>query len=264
MEVKKVMSTEQFYSHSNVLKKVISALPRTSRALEFGCGTGENCSTKLLSDNFLFLTSIEMNSKEWYEKIKSSFELDNLIYCPGAFEWKKLELLSDFYSLIFVDGHEDSRWDCVNWAFDRTDIIVVHDTEEKLYQWNKIIMPIGWSRIDVVSERPWSTVFTKVKDVEKVLIESDFTIVLNGKYFNKFIKKIPGSVAWVTRCGPEAFTVYKNEFATHLTMLEKGMNSYWFCNFPLSEEHKKAELAPIEQHHNLDISKWVPYDCIYG
>jgi hypothetical protein len=36
-------------------------------------------------------------------------------------------------------------------------------------------------------------------------------------------------------------------------MLEKGMNSYWFCNFPLSEEHKKAELAPIEQYHNLDM-----------
>jgi hypothetical protein len=253
---KEIDMQEHYGSHLAVLKKVISAIPCSSSCLEFGPGSH---STKLLSDKFMFLTSIEMNSSEWFNKINKEKKLiDKLFYCPGPTAWQNLNL-SDYYDLIFVDGHEDSRPDCVNWAFKHTDVIVVHDTEEPLYKWGKIEQPDGWSRIDVVSERPWTTVFYTDDAIEHAFtLDSDFTIVLNGRYFNKDINKIPGSIAWVTRLGVDAFRNYKNEFKVHQEMLEKGIKSFWFCNFPLTDEYAKAELSPIETYHNLDLSRWLP------
>lgn len=126
--------------------------------LEFGCGL---FSTRKFVECGCKVTSIEMQSREWFDRVKAALPTVDLHLALGAMEWKKLiPELADRYDMIFVDGHKDSRPDCMTWAKDRTDLIVAHDTEHPVYQWERADMR-GFSVqvFDVV--RPWTTVWTR-------------------------------------------------------------------------------------------------------
>lgn len=148
-------------SHLDVLKKIIAVKP-TPTVLEFGCGM---YSTPLLYENCREITCIEMQNESWYEKMKSYLEQQNepdkwLIHCMiGPLAYRNLNL-NDWYSLIMVDGHGDSRWQVINDMFSKTDLMVVHDTEEPGYQWEKVEMPKNWMWKDFKEYKTWTAIVT--------------------------------------------------------------------------------------------------------
>jgi hypothetical protein len=74
-------------------------------------------------------------------------------------DWQK-EPLEDWYDAIFVDGHGDSRPECLEWAKSHTDLIVAHDTEHPYYGWDRADMS-GFNKKVHDELSPWTTVWTR-------------------------------------------------------------------------------------------------------
>jgi hypothetical protein len=148
-------------SHLPALRWVFSK-QKINTVFEFGCG---NHSTDLFVTTCNKVESYEMQSEQWYKDIlakykeKSNFILKFMLGPDLAIEHLKQQTAK--YDLIFVDGHGETRWKAVNIAFDKTDLIVVHDTEEGGYQWWKIEQPQNWTRIEVKIFPVWTTIFFK-------------------------------------------------------------------------------------------------------
>lgn len=157
-----------YSTHIPVLKKAIEVVPHSS-CLEFGTGL---YSTKLLAESFNLCTSIEMQSEEWFNKVKDNFPYVDIRCYIGPFAWKDKFKPDPYYDLIFVDGHGDSRWDCINWAYDYTNIIVIHDTEEPGYHLERVRRPLGWGKVDFTILRPWTSILFNLS----VYKASDFNV----------------------------------------------------------------------------------------
>lgn len=120
-------------THLPVFEKLFEKYP-IKTVLEFGCG---EFSTSFFIQHASYVTAIEMQSEDWYKRVKKAHPSVDLRLALGPFKWKEQPLMSH-YDLIFVDGHGDSRPECINWAQDRTDIIVAHDTEHPYYRWELV------------------------------------------------------------------------------------------------------------------------------
>lgn len=148
------------YSHVPVIETIF-ALFDIQTVLEFGMGFG---STPFFVKHSKHVTSIEMNSGEWYTKMCTELkEYDNFIpvLCLGEFEYKKLAL-REWYDFVFVDGHGDSRWSVINDMFEKTNLMVAHDTETTTYKWDQVKLPSGWKWIDLKFANTWSSIIMKV------------------------------------------------------------------------------------------------------
>ena len=124
--------------------------------LEFGCGL---FSTQKFVDQGCEVTSIEMQHQEWFDRVKLAIPGVNLLLALGPFEWRNLPLEAR-YDAIFVDGHGDSRPECLMWAKDHTDLIVSHDTEHGYYGWERADMS-GFKETVHDDLSPWTTVWVK-------------------------------------------------------------------------------------------------------
>ena len=124
--------------------------------LEFGCGL---YSTKFFKDMGCSLTSIEMQHEAWRDRVLGLLPDADIRLALGAMEWQKLPL-KDRYDLIFVDGHADSRPECLMWAKDHTDLIVAHDTEHNYYMWDRADMS-GFDKTVHDELSPWTTVWRR-------------------------------------------------------------------------------------------------------
>ncbi len=146
-------------THLPILRALL-ADGSVKRVLEFGCGL---YSTPLFLEHGCDLTSVEMQSAEWYERVKAA--------CPDAQQWELWMALGpdaweqlpleDDYDLIFVDGHGDSRPECLMWAKDYAPLIVAHDTEHDYYQWDRADMS-GYAAEVHKETPPWTTVWRRV------------------------------------------------------------------------------------------------------
>lgn len=140
-------------THLPILRSLLSG-GKIKKVLEFGCG---HFSTRTFLEAGCELTSIEMQNESWFNEMKEGHP--DIRLCLGPFDWRK-EALADRYDLIFVDGHGDSRWDCLIWAKDHTDLIVAHDTEHPYYCWHKADMS-GFTETVHKIEPPWTTVWVR-------------------------------------------------------------------------------------------------------
>lgn len=142
-------------THLTVWQALFDQYP-INTVLEFGCGL---YSTTEFLKRGCDLTSIEMQSEDWFSSIKREHPKLDLRLSLGPMEWMK-EPLKDRYDLIFVDGHGDSRPECMMWARDRANIIVAHDTEHPYYGWERANMD-GFIKTVHSGEGPWTTVWVK-------------------------------------------------------------------------------------------------------
>lgn len=129
---------------------------------EFGMG---EFSTGLFADNCEEVYAHEMQSEEWFQKMRIKLgNLDNVnLFCTVG-PWDAihhLETLNRHFDMIFVDGHGDSRWAAINMASRYTNIIVTHDTETSTYNWERVQLDESWTRIDYKGLNPWTTVWIK-------------------------------------------------------------------------------------------------------
>lgn len=142
-------------THLPILKQLFKN-HKIFKVLEFGCG---DFSTGLFYNSGCSLTSVEMQHKEWYDRILGKFPGIDLRLALGPLTWEN-EPLDKRYDLIFVDGHGDSRPECMMWAKDHTDLIVAHDTEHPYYGWERADMT-GFKKTVHDDIHPSTTVWNK-------------------------------------------------------------------------------------------------------
>jgi hypothetical protein len=136
-----------------------------NRAFEFGMN---RYSTNLLSDRFKNIISVEMNDQNWYEEMREvqfppHVDLQIALGKKSAIDI--LKSIDGKLSCVIVDGHSDNRWECINASFDKTDIIIAHDTEIHSYNWDLVKKPKEFLWIDIKEYNPWTSVLTTNKDL---------------------------------------------------------------------------------------------------
>jgi len=152
---------DRYSTHLPILKQLVKK-ENIKTVFEFGTGF---YSTGLFCKNCDFVVACEMQSEEWYNKVKHKFkEKENLsLHCMVGPN-KSIDYLLNLnrnFDLIFVDGHGDTRWQAINEASKFTKLIVSHDTETPSYQWHRINLDNSWIRKDYKDLDPWTTVWSK-------------------------------------------------------------------------------------------------------
>lgn len=132
---------------------------------EFGTGL---FSTPFFCGNSQKVIAVEMQDHNWFIKVKEELKTFNnltmhsMLGPTSAIEYfKQLDMTFD---LVFVDGHGDSRPECIQEAFKKSKIIVTHDTEEPMYGWTRIKKPDNFTYTVYKSLIPWTSVWEKVGD----------------------------------------------------------------------------------------------------
>jgi len=168
MSLPVITELNNYNTHIPILEFIFNNI-ETDNIFEYGMGS---YSTPLFSKKFKNVIAVEMQDESWYEKIKSENLGPNVnLYCLLG-EKKPIEFfrsLDTKFSCVFVDGHGGNRWECINEAFNKTDIIVAHDTETPGYNWNLVKLDDNYTWIDVINYNPWTSVITNNSElIEKI------------------------------------------------------------------------------------------------
>jgi hypothetical protein len=117
--------------------------------IEFGLG---NYSTPFFLVNCCKVISIEMQEESWFNNILNKLGKNEnwhpyLSLGPDA--WKHdIPLDTANADFVFVDGHLESRTDCVNRMFAaNVPLIAAHDTECNVYRWENIYKPAHYRKL---------------------------------------------------------------------------------------------------------------------
>ncbi|UCC20630.1 MAG: hypothetical protein JSV62_04900 [Promethearchaeota archaeon] len=151
---------DNYTTHLPVFEKLFKQ-KSYSKILEFGLGFG---STPYLLKNCDSLTSIEMQSEDWYYKVYESLKNEKKwrsYVNIGPFDFMNNKVINESYDLVFVDGHGDSRPEVINYFFDKCDTILTHDFETAGYRWHLINQPSKYIRIVYDKLNPHTAIFTK-------------------------------------------------------------------------------------------------------
>jgi hypothetical protein len=131
--------------------------------LEFGMGN--NSTPFLVKKCQSSVISIEMQQTVWYETMVSQDLFNNKKWSPilclgphAIFENK--DIMNRSYDLVFVDGHGDSRPECINHFFGKSNIIVAHDVEAECYRWNLVNLPEDYRKFYYSKLDPATAVYS--------------------------------------------------------------------------------------------------------
>jgi hypothetical protein len=151
---------DAYGTHLPILKSVSEQI-KCENIFEFGMG---DYSTTFFAEKFKEVTAVEMQEEEWYKKMVAKKLPNHVSLLCGIGPQPAIDILnSDIgkkYSCIFVDGHGGNRWECINHSFNKTDVIVTHDTEYPGYNWHLVDKPSGFTWLDIQTYTPWTSVIT--------------------------------------------------------------------------------------------------------
>jgi hypothetical protein len=166
--------TQTAHSHLPVLEEILDQ-NNIRTVLEFGMGDG---STGLFLDRCLRVVSVEMNNLSWHEKLTRRWG-HRLNWSPVLrlgmdATWPTTER----FDMVFVDGHGDCRPEQIRAAMAITDLIVVHDTQEAGYKWERIKddLPDWWTWTDDKRHPTWTSVLVKNGKFNKETVDRFKTI----------------------------------------------------------------------------------------
>jgi predicted O-methyltransferase YrrM len=133
---------DAYATHVPIMKFIFQER-KFRKILEFGMG---NNSTKLLFENCDELVSVEMQQQHWYDTmLKQNFAKNKNwkpVLCLGSHKiFENEEIMNKDYDLVFVDGHGDSRPECINHFLGKSKVIVAHDVETASYRWELVRIP---------------------------------------------------------------------------------------------------------------------------
>jgi hypothetical protein len=150
-----ITDEEKYSTHLPILKFVLENA-NILRVFEYGCG---NYSTKLFKDAVFEYLSVEQQSEDWYKKMSADY---NVMYLEGGYKAiDYFKTTKQSWDLVFVDGHGDTRWLCIQEAMARNvPYIIAHDTEQPTYNWSKVINNT-YIELRIKDQIPWTTIYTK-------------------------------------------------------------------------------------------------------
>jgi hypothetical protein len=157
---------DPYRTHIPVLETIFKT-KNINSVLEFGMGYN---STPFFLERCKNVTSIEMQQKEWFDKITSEYSKTykdwkhHLSIGPFA-AFSLQEVMTQNYDLVFVDGHGDSRPECINAFFNKAEIIVAHDAEEPGYRWNLVNKPDNYNQYLFARLNPFTLIYSKDFDL---------------------------------------------------------------------------------------------------
>jgi len=143
------MEFDNYSSHLLVFEKIFETF-EVKNVLEFGPG---KYSTAFFVNKCKSVVSIEQDSQQWYEKLKSEINSPNwnitfqydpqVIFRQSDAEHKK-------FDLVFSDGSNQTRNLVANMAMQRNvPLVVLHDAEKIwYYKWNLLDIPVNYCRFD--------------------------------------------------------------------------------------------------------------------
>jgi hypothetical protein len=147
-------------THLEYLQEIFNFKGKIETIIEFGMG---NFSTKLLIENGINVTSIEMQYEDWYNKMVSKFS-NNKNWTPhkliGPYEFMNITY-PEKVDFVFVDGHGGTRPECINFMMEKNcPIIIAHDTETPSYGWDRVKNDISHKKIHFKKHENWTTLWT--------------------------------------------------------------------------------------------------------
>jgi hypothetical protein len=164
-----------YSTHLPILKLICENIKPVS-IFEYGMGY---YSTQLFNEHCKKVYSVEMQDENWFNTITNLNYQNVKFYCLLGEKdaIKFFNILNTNFSIVFVDGHGSNRWECINEAFGKTDIIVTHDTETPGYKWNLVNKPEDYVWIDVIEYNPWTSVLTRDKNMVE-LLQKNFKVII--------------------------------------------------------------------------------------
>jgi hypothetical protein len=133
-------------------------------------GVGEFSTRYFIEDKKVKLTSIESQSEEWYEKTKAINP--DIVWMPEKdrlFDWAYN--LKDMFDLILIDNNNEYRWHLVDRLQKNTRYLILHDTEQSIYNYHLCTLKEGYSITDFVLYRPWVGLITDDIEMRDILGE---------------------------------------------------------------------------------------------
>lgn len=145
------------FSHKKVLETLLNHFDIHS-VLEFGSGYW---STGLFVKYDCDVTALEQGSQEWIDKVRERYGW-----------YKHLEVIDSVgklilppedakYDMIFVDGETKFRVPCMEYAFKHSFVVVAHDYENPIYEWDKVEVPEGWVSFVDISQPVYTIVYMR-------------------------------------------------------------------------------------------------------
>jgi hypothetical protein len=155
-----MQNLDLYSTHMEYLLEIFKKKGKLKNVVEFGTG---NYSTKILIENSENALSIEMQSEDWYEKIVTNFK-NNKNWTHelklGPMSWVDVKF-PDFIDLGFVDGHGESRPECINFLMQqKCPVIVTHDTEEPGYGWERVESNDLYNKLTFKKYTNWTTIWS--------------------------------------------------------------------------------------------------------
>lgn len=148
---------ETYGSHLDFLNEELEKAPDKINVLEFGCGRFSTF-TFLNCKKVKLVCSIEMQDKNYLNELKKEIKSKRWIYgFMETFKFAEMNAL-DFIRwykphIALVDGHMDSRPECVNICVSmKVPVIVAHDFQYPGYGWERIDLKGNYEK--VVRTRP--------------------------------------------------------------------------------------------------------------
>lgn len=151
---------DPYATHLSVLEPFMDTFKPAS-VFEFGTGL---YSTALFLRCCRAVTSVEMQDRHWFDRITAAYKNAANHKCVLALgAMPAVELLNadtSRYDLVFVDGHGDSRWAQITAACAKTDTVIVHDTQQPCYSWERAKLPGHWHAVDIPEGHITTSVLT--------------------------------------------------------------------------------------------------------
>jgi len=160
-----------YSTHIEFLEFIFKHKGKLNKIIEFGSGL---FSTDFFIKNGKKVISIEMQSENWFNQVKSKFINENhwtIHFSIGPFNFVNLKFY-DETDFCFVDGHGDSRPECINFMMEKNcPIIVSHDTEEPSYGWTRVKNEKNYKSLTFKKYKNWTTIWTTDEELYLFLKE---------------------------------------------------------------------------------------------
>lgn len=159
-------------SHIYALQFIFEHI-KSKVALE--CGMGHYSTPFLLDHIEVFLNSVEMQDKKWFNEIHNEY------FYKGKGIWNPVLNISDDlpegclidnYDFVLSDGAAFTRPLIINHFMEKgTETLVGHDTESEWYDWGRVREDLGYYKYTFTDIAPYTTVWTKNVQLIKALKE---------------------------------------------------------------------------------------------
>ena len=156
------------YSNHIVLIDFVFKRRKIKNVFEYGSGFGSTPYFCKMSES---VVCVEMQEENWFwrvrNELKQKFKNLEIHFRLGGENWDFAKKTNQNYDLMFVDGHGDSRPDCINLGFEmNVPYIISHDTEEAGYKWERVSMPTNYQSFTLKLFNNHTTIWTN--DIELI------------------------------------------------------------------------------------------------